>query len=695
MLTGPEPGGCQWIRADGQGGGSVFCFARSGQYLFAGTDDGVIRSSDNGATWVATSDDSILGYVSNFAVVGHTVFAGCQLGIFTTTNDGASWAMTKPEQTDTVINGVVAAGNDIYAFNSGFFGFGLFLSTDVGSHWVLVHNPITDSQWIWAVGSFDSTIFIYGGAGFYCSTDQGTTWQPSDSGIENRGIKTLKQVDSNLFAGTDSGLYVSSDRGHHWSLLSPRLASLSISNIAVSGNTIVLITDSGIYHSSDFGTDWKRYNDTIGFWWSYGPTSVGTSGPNFVIGGQYGVWLSTDSGNSWRSVNVGVGYLLSTDLGEGASALLASNDSEVFAGNLFASSDLGTTWRFAGIGWYGNAYSFCLEVSGDSLFVGSEDSILFSSDGGVSWSGRDLPPIQRNVVVNTMDIQGQTLLAGTGGYGIYRSSDAGISWQKSSSGILDTDVTVLAHIGDTWLAGATNLLSLPPGNTGPRIYRSTDDGFDWTGISIGPPGYTVRGFAVMGSKIFLATDTAIWVSSDSGQTWSSVLPGLAYPYFRSIAVVDSDLLVGTRAQGIFLLTNNGTEWSARSLGLYDVSGISVSRSNVFATDGYGIWRRPVNEILSLSGVQPSYVPELSSMSFFPNPVTSAATAWLHVPNSCSAEVEIVNALGTPVSHLFRGTLEPGTHVFHWNSSQVPAGSYWCIVSSNGRLLARVAVSVEK
>jgi photosystem II stability/assembly factor-like uncharacterized protein len=693
LLTGPDHARCQWIRAQGQGGQQVFCFAISGQYLFAGTDDGVIRSSDNGVTWIATNDDSILGYVTNFAVVGHTLFAGCQRGIFFTTNDGTSWAMTKPEQTDTLRTGLVAAVKDLYAFDGGFFVPGLFLSTDSGAHWARVHNPITDSQWISSAGSFDSTIFVYSGAGFYRSTDQGTSWQASDSGMENRGVGVLKQEGSNLFAGTNSGLYISKDGGHYWSLLSRRLASLSISNIAVSGNTIVLISDSGIYHSTDFGISWKRFNDTIGFWLSYGPTSVYASGTNFVIGGQYGVWLSTDSGDSWRSLNVGVigNPFLSTDVGAGVSGLLASNDSEIFAGNLFASSDLGITWHFAGIGGYGGAYTFCLEASGDSLFIGSEDSILFSPDGGASWYGRDLP----NVWIQTMDMRGQTLLVGAGR--IYRSSNAGLSWQKSDAGLLDTFVSVLGHIGETWFAGATNLLSVPPGNTGPRIYRSTDDGFNWSRISIGPEGSSVRGFAVRSNQIFAAMDTAIWVSSDSGQTWSDVLPGFSFiPEFTSIAVLDTDLLVGTQRQGIFLLTRNGTSWNARSLGLYNVYAISVTRSNVFADDGSGIWRRPVGEILGLSSVRPSYLPEPPSiMTFFPNPVTSVASADLDVPSSCFAEVEIVNALGTPVSQLFRGALEPGEHVFPWNSSQVPAGAYWCVVSSNGRLLARVAVSVEK
>lgn len=694
LLTGPEHARCQWIRAQGQGGQQVFCFAISGQYLFAGTDDGVIRSSDNGVTWIATNDDSILGYVTNFAVVGHTLFAGCQRGIFFTTNDGTSWAMTKPEQTDTLRTGLVTAGKDLYAFDGGFFVPGLFLSTDSGAHWARVHNPITDSQWISSAGSFDSTIFVYSGAGFYRSTDQGTSWQASDSGTENRGVGVLKQEGSNLFAGTDSGLYISSDGGHHWSLVSPRLASLSISRIAVSGNTIVLITDSGIYHSTNFGIGWKRFNDTIGFWWSYGPTSVCASGPNFVIGGQYGVWLSSDSGNSWRSVNVGVGGnpFLSTDIGAGVSGLLASNDSEIFAGNLFASSDLGATWHFAGIGGYGNAYTFCLKASGDSLFIGSEDSILFSPDGGVSWSGRHLP----DVWIQTMDIRGRTLLAGTLARGIYRSNDAGLSWQKSDAGLLDTFVNVLGHIGDTWFAGATNLSALT-GTTGPEVYRSTDDGFDWSRISIGPRGFSVRCFAVMGTKIFAAMDTAVWVSSDSGQTWRDVLPGFSFiPEITALAVLDTDLLVGTGSQGVFLLSRNGLGWGVKSLGPDGAYAISVTKSNVFVDNGSGVWRRPVDEILGLSSVRPSYLPELPSiMSFFPNPVTSVASADLDVPSSCFAEVEIVNALGTPVSQLFRGALEPGEHVFHWNSSQVPAGAYWCIVSSNGRLLARVAVSVEK
>ena len=55
-VTGPGPGAqSQWVATAGPTGGGIFCFVVSGTSLFAGTNGGVYRATDNGASWTAVN----------------------------------------------------------------------------------------------------------------------------------------------------------------------------------------------------------------------------------------------------------------------------------------------------------------------------------------------------------------------------------------------------------------------------------------------------------------------------------------------------------------------------------------------------------------------------------------------------------------------------------------------------------------
>jgi hypothetical protein len=109
--------------------------------------------------------------------------------------------------------------------------------------------------------------------------------------------------------------------------------------------------------------------------------------------------------------------------------------------------------------------------------------------------------------------------------------------------------------------------------------------------------------AANGSNLFAGTEHGgVFRSSNNGTSWTAVNTGLTNTIVRSFAVSGSNLFAGTHGGGVFLSTNNGTSWTAVNTGLSNfttVYALAVSGSNLFAGTGdYGVWRRPLSEMVT-------------------------------------------------------------------------------------------------
>jgi hypothetical protein len=104
-------------------GKEIQCLASSGTYLFAGTQAGVFRSSDNGTSWtkaVAGLNDT---NVNALAFSGSNIFAGTTGGVFLSTNSGTSWAAVDSGLTNSYVTALAVSGSNIFA---GTYGSGVW-----------------------------------------------------------------------------------------------------------------------------------------------------------------------------------------------------------------------------------------------------------------------------------------------------------------------------------------------------------------------------------------------------------------------------------------------------------------------------------------------------------------------------------------------------------------------------------------
>ena len=157
---------------------------------------------------------------------------------------------------------------------------------------------------------------------------------------------------------------------------------------------------------------------------------------------------------------------------------------------------------------------------------------LKTTDGGATWTpsaeGLNATWI-RAIAIDPQNTN--TVYAAAHGYGAFKSTDAGASWVAVNNGLTDPNVSALM-----WTASVPAVLYA---GTETGLYRTEDAGGSWQAV----PGLYGRVVALVGdrtspSTLYAAMEPAtggagVFKSTDAGETWTDVGP---YEQASSIAV---------------------------------------------------------------------------------------------------------------------------------------------------------------
>ncbi len=127
--------GANWTDANGGGyitGEPVNAFLISGDSLFAGTNNGIWVTSDNGNQWIFCGLSDTIG-VKSFAKSGGNIYAGSDLwGVYLSSNNGNSWTPVNTGLVNLEISSLAVKGNQTFAASR---MHGVYLSTNNGGSW--------------------------------------------------------------------------------------------------------------------------------------------------------------------------------------------------------------------------------------------------------------------------------------------------------------------------------------------------------------------------------------------------------------------------------------------------------------------------------------------------------------------------------------------------------------------------------
>jgi len=312
--------------------------------------------------------------------------------------------------------------------------------TSAGQIWAIAVNPVTQST-IYA-GSFTT--------GIWKSTNTGLNWVQMNSGLTNLNVQTMAISNSNpnvLYcgtsqAGTGAGIYKSTNAGVNWTQINSGIVetSIGVQSIAISPvNPDIAyvaifdgLTDSqqGVYKTTNGGTNWNVSNTGIGTIKNILTIVINPLNPNVVYcGTSFSVLLNTGPSRIYKSVNAGGTW---TEASTGLPSLATDNKPV----RCLSISRADTSLALAG-----------LFLNTDSL-----SGMYVTTNGGGLWTRRHtgLPNIVGTLPRSCLIRPGSTSefyvglgnAANTAPLGVFRTTNAGLSWTDFNGGTLPNTTSI-------------------------------------------------------------------------------------------------------------------------------------------------------------------------------------------------------------------------------------------------------------
>ena len=326
----------------------------------------------------------------------------------------------------------------------------------------------------------------------------------------------------------DGGLFISEDYGKNW-YSQAEMRGQSIRSLARSlsdSNELVAGTLKGIFRSVDNGVHWKQIspvgNDEIH---EVESIAIDPADPNVIYAGTWHLpWKTTDGGATWHNIKQGI-----IDDSDVFSIIVDPKDPRtVYASacsGIYKSSDAGDMFhKVQGIPSAARR-TRTLEQDPSNLntvFAGTTEGLYRTLDAGAHWDR--LTPA--DVIVNDVYVDpahADHVLIATDRGGVFRSDDAGVSFEASNQGFSARQVT--AYAADAQSAGIVYVGVVNDKTTG-GVFQSADGGVKWRQQSEGLGGRDVFSLVSLDDGTLLA-GTGHGIFRLQGDTWadSSALQG--------------------------------------------------------------------------------------------------------------------------------------------------------------------------
>ena len=622
-------------------------------WIYLGTSDGqLFRSTDAASTWQRVkpginkrglSIDNLVFDPQNPKVMYAGVWApnagmNSEAGVYKSENSGETWKLLKDTKGMHILSVTIAPSDSNLLFAGS--GRGLYRSTDAGDNWQLVDTTAyPDIRNINSVACDpNNPQVIYAGTHHlsWKSNDGGTSWKQNGStktGVlddsDIMGITVDQKNPSLVYMNACSGIYRSLNGGEKWSKIpgipfSARRTYYLLPH-PTNPNVIFAGTSEGLWRTKDNGRRWMLLTPKSVVIRS---VVVHPEKPDRVLiaTDDFGVQISHDLGDNFVDANSGFinRHILAflPDATE-RDRILASVYHDGNAGNVFASTDSGETWKpsSAGLGTR-DVFTFHQSLENpEVVYAGTNAGVYRSNDRGATWAyvGQvevkvvtpvKKPPVKRPA---TRKKRAQVILpgdatTGVGGIGRYQTvavqrrsskkpakqsakqstkqsaAKKPAATQKKRPAPKPAEPVSEEPLGPPLINLAKKVHAIgetvdPQGGRAlwaasmDGLYRTADEARGWEKVYVGdydPNGsvYSISTSRASPGRILLGVHNGLYVSPDYGATWQFMEKG-PEASVKAIAQDPRDpnnLLVGTN-QFVYRSTNGGRSWIKKGGGL--------------------------------------------------------------------------------------------------------------------------------
>jgi photosystem II stability/assembly factor-like uncharacterized protein len=393
-----------------------------------------------------------------------------------------------------------------------------------------------------------------------------------------------------------------------WISVGPDGGNIQILTIAPqSPNRMLAIPYEGrdtprVFVTVDSGAHWQ----TLSRFGSFSPLTMAIDPYQahrvYALDGGGNLLLSTDSGVSWRPGSLpALNFTLKPDPHTPGRLLVGGYD--VVNGNylpaVHISTDFGEHWvRVTPDSTALNQQVLCIEFDPavrDVIWLGCSDSLVYrTTDAGITWQRRStgLPPYATIQVLSVNPEHGAIALAATA-YGLYRSTNAGITWQ--SVGVTRA-LAAQFPLTDGAIGYAIGYDTLTQSY---QLFVSRDSGATWRvaqpGIVLDKGGGMIAD-PIVPNRAFVYCPKGVYWTNDGGNNWSERHSGMRFAHISTISVSPADsnrVYLEFYENGIFKSTNGGNTWRRCSdfLACGNICGIGIAPGSgtdiLYALEGKG------------------------------------------------------------------------------------------------------------
>jgi photosystem II stability/assembly factor-like uncharacterized protein len=213
---------------------------------------------------------------------------------------------------------------------------------------------------------------------------------------------------------------------------------------------------------------------------------------------------------------------------------------------LWRSTDSGATFARACDGMFVECHVRALAVHpGDSriLYLGSEQGLFVSPSGADTWERVDSPMNGLQIwSVLILPNDPDVMLVGTSPPRLFRSDNAGRTWKEADVAIQQDCPRIMHNRVTTLVADPQEAAAVWMGVEIDGVFRSPDAGRSWQPLGNGLSSRDIHALAVIPEndkpkRILAATNNDLNLSVDNGVTWQplGVQHSLPWSYCRSLA----------------------------------------------------------------------------------------------------------------------------------------------------------------
>ena len=444
--------------------------------------------------------------------------------------------------------------------------------------------------------------------GVYKTVDGGDVWtEVNGSGLQNVGFHwwfrgvVIDPDDENIIYNVDFNVQKSTDGGANWS---PAFPGAHVDQHALAFNrmvpgAVVLGNDGGVYYSADDGASYLK--DVSLPITQFYRVHVDAQNDAKVYGGAQDnntIRTTTGSVDDWTAIYGGDGFQSLVD---------PTNTAVIYAlsqrGNLGKSINNGANFSGATNGISGSDRKnwdtpIVMDPFDSQILYYGANRLYKTTNAAGNWTA--ISPDLTNgsgggnltfgtiISISVSPINTDTIYVGTDDGNVWITNNGGGNWTNISASLPNRWVTkVLASRSDLNTVYAT-FSGYRYGEDNGHVYKSDDNGSNWTDISTGLPDIPVNDILedVYGN-LFLGTDIGVLASPDQGANWSVLGENLP-------SVVVTDMHIHEASEYLYIGTYG------RSMYKLDLSEDILSVAHRSFSETIAIYPNPATDYFTIS-----------------------------------------------------------------------------------------------